>query len=149
MVAVAHVAACSPPREIDQAAAICHAWGMSQPVRLPDEIVHDARLVSETTERSIAEQIEYWAQLGRAIEPFLKDAQVLALHRAGADRPLSQCLESVDSPDGRRRVVEHLDCQPFPHYEPAPDQPGMLVRIEADGTRTIGRFINRQFRTAD
>ena len=62
---------------------------------------------------------------------------------------LSECLESVDSPEGRRRVAEHLESRPFPHYEPAPDAPGMLVRIEADGTRTVGRFVNRQFQEAD
>ena len=27
--------------------------------------------------------------------------------------------------------------------------PGMLVRIEADGTRTVGRFVNRHFEAAD
>jgi hypothetical protein len=39
-----------------------------------------------------------------------------------------------------------LHNQPFPHYETAPDGPGLLVRIEADGTRSVGRFINRQLR---
>ncbi len=122
---------------------------MSQPVKLSDELVLDARLTAEIAERSIAGQIEYWAQLGRAIEPLLQGTQALALRRAGAVRPLSECLESVDSPEGRRRVAEHLDSQPFPHYEPAPDAPGVLVRIEADGTRTVGRFVNRQFQEAD
>ena len=51
----------------------------------------------------------------------------------------------MDSPEGRRRVMEHLQSRPFPHYEPAPDAPGLLVRIEADGKRTIGRFVNREF----
>ncbi len=122
---------------------------MSQPVKLSDEIVLDARLTAEIAERSIAGQIEYWAQLGRAVEPLLQGAQVLALLRAGAEKPLSECLESVDSPEGRRRVAEHLENQPFPHYEPAEDAPGMLIRIEADGTRTLGRFVNRQFKAVD
>ncbi len=122
---------------------------MSQPVKLSDELVLDARLTADVAERSISGQIEYWAQLGRAIEPLLQGAQALALRRAGAVKPLSECLESVDSPEGRRRVAEHLDNQPFPHYEPAADAPGLLVRIEADGTRTVGRFVNRQFQEAD
>lgn len=122
---------------------------MSQPVKLSDELVLDARRTSGIAERSIAGQIEYWAQLGRAIEPLLQGAQALALRRSGAVKPLSECLASVDSPEGRRRVAEHLESQPFPHYEPAPDLPGMLVRIEADGTRTVGRFINRKFQEAD
>ena len=32
----------------------------------------------------------------------------MALCRAGATRPLSECLESVDWPEGRQRVAEHL-----------------------------------------
>jgi len=122
---------------------------MSQPVKLSDELVLDARLTSEIAERSIAGQIEYWAQLGRAIEPLLQGSHALALRRAGAERPLSECLESVDSREGRGRVVEHLNSQPFPHYEPAPDAPGMLVRIAADGTRTVGRFVNRHFQESE
>ena len=122
---------------------------MSQPVKLSDELVLDARLTAEVAERSIAGQIEYWAQLGRALEPLLQGAQALALRRAGAVKPLSECLESVDSEQGRQRVTEYLQVQPFPHYEPAPDSPGMLVRIEEDGTRTVGRFVNRQFKAAD
>jgi len=121
---------------------------MSQPVKLSDELVLDARLTAELAERSIAGQIEYWAQLGRALEPLLQGAQALALRRAGTARPLSQCLQSVDSLKGRRRVAEHLKSQPFPHYEPAPNRPGMLVRIEADGTRTVGRFVKREFKAA-
>ena len=122
---------------------------MSQPVKLSDELVLDARLTSELAQRSIAGQIEYWSQLGRAIEPLLEGAQALALRRAGAVKPLSECLESVDSPEGRRRVGEYLRSRPFPHFEPAPDVPGMLVRIEADGSRTVGRFVNREFKAAD
>src|SRR5208283_3868880 len=94
-------------------------------------------------------QIEYWANLGRAIEPLLQGNQALVLCRNAAERPLSACLESVDSPEGKRRVAAYLNAQPYPHYEPASGVPGLLVRIEADGTRTLGRFVNRQFRKAE
>jgi len=71
------------------------------------------------------------------------------LRTGGGNAPLSKALESADTPEGRQRVAEYLAGQPFPHYEPAPDAPGMLVRIEADGTRTVGRFVSRQFKPAD
>ncbi len=58
-------------------------------------------------------------------------------------KPLSACLQSADSPEGRQRVVEHLNSLPYPHYEPAPNE--LLVRIEANGKRTTGRFVNRKF----
>lgn len=71
---------------------------MGQPVKLSDEIVLDARLAAEVAQRSIAGQIELWAQLGRAIEPLLEGSQALALRRAGAVRPLPECLASVATP---------------------------------------------------
>ncbi len=118
---------------------------MSQPVKLSDELVLDARLTAELAERSIAGQIEYWAQLGRAIEPLLEGSRALALRRAGRAVPLSECLSSIDSPEGRRRVVEYLESRPFPHYEPAPGGTGLLIRVAEDGTRTVGRFVGREF----
>ena len=117
---------------------------MSQPVKLSDNLVLDARLTGEVAERSIAGQIEFWAKLGRAVEPLLQGVQAMALGRAGAAKPLSACLDTVDSPAGRRRVMEHLQSRPYPHYEPA-DTPGLLIRISTDGKRTLGRFVNRQF----
>lgn len=122
---------------------------MSQPVKLSDDLVLDARLISKVAERSIAGQIEYWAQLGRAIEPLLEGAKALALRRAGATRRLSDLVGSVDSDEGRLRVAEHLEAEPYPHYEVSSDHPGMLIRIEADGSRALGRFVNRQFRVGE
>lgn len=118
---------------------------MSQPVKLSDVLVLDARLIGEVAERSIAGQIEYWANLGRAIEPLLQGTQALALCKKAGARPLSECLELVDTSEGKDRVKKYLETQPYPHYEPAKDAPGLLVRIDADGTRTTGRFVNRKF----
>ena len=105
----------------------------------------DARVAGEIVERSMAGQIEFWARIGRALEPLLRGDHVLALCRAGSVKPLSECIESVDSAAGRRRVFEHLKTRPYPHYEAAAESPGLLVRIEANGKRTVGRFVNREF----
>jgi len=118
---------------------------MSQPVKVSDALLLDARVAGEAVERSIAGQIEFWAKIGRALEPLLRGDQVLALCRSGNVKPLSACLASADSPAGRQRVVEHLKSRPYPHYEAVAESPGLLMRIEADGKRTLGRFVNRQF----
>ena len=121
---------------------------MSQPVKLSEALVLDARLTGTAVERSIAGQIEYWANLGRAIDPLLQGGSALALCRAATARPVSECLETVDTPQGRDRLAAHRATQPFPHYEPAPGEPGLLVRLDADGRRTLGRFVNRRFQPA-
>jgi hypothetical protein len=97
--------------------------------------------------RSIAGQVEFWARLGRSLERLLQGDQVLALSRDAAAHPLSECLESVDTAQGRRRLAKHLGARPFPHFEPHPGHGDMLIRIDAEGKRTAGRFVNRQFRS--
>lgn len=114
-------------------------------MKVSDALLLDARLMGETTQRSIAGQIEFWARLGRAIETLLRGDQMLALCKAGKAKPLSACLQSVDSAEGHKRLAEHLKSLPYPHFEPAPGSAGLLVRIEANGKRTTGRFVNRKF----
>ncbi len=114
-------------------------------MKVSDSLVLDARLMGEATHRSIAGQIEFWARLGRALETILRGDQVLALCKTGNSQSLSACFEAMDSSAGRKRLETHLQSLPFPHYEPAPRKAGLLVRIDADGKRTTGRFVNRKF----
>ena len=118
---------------------------MGQPVKVSDLLLLDARVTGKIAQRSIAGQIEFWARLGRALEPLMRGDQVIALCSAGDQKPLSECLQGVGSSEGRRRLAEHLKTQPYPHYEQAPGRTGLLIRIEANGRHTLGRFINRKF----
>ncbi len=120
---------------------------MGQPVKLSESLVLDARLTGEVAERSIAGQIEFWAGLGRAVESHLRVDSALALKKRGEAAPLSACLKSVNTRAGQTRLAAVLAARPYPHFEPAPT-PGLLVKIDEDGTRTTGRFVNRQFRPA-
>ena len=118
---------------------------MCQPVKLSEQLVLDARLTGEVAERSIAGQIEFWAGLGRAVESLLRTDRALALKKRGEAVPLSACLRSVDSRAGRARLSAVLAARPYPHFEPAP-KPGLIVKVDADGTRSVGRFVKRTFR---
>ena len=118
---------------------------MSQPVKMSDALVLDARLMGEVTQRSIAGQIEFWARLGRAVETLLRGDQMLALSKAGIVKTLSECLRAADLPEGRQRLAEHLQSLPYPHYEPAAGSAGLLVQIDANGKRTLGKFVSRKF----
>jgi len=118
---------------------------MSQPVKLSDALVLDARIAAEMQERSIAGQVEFWAKLGQSVEQLLNGRQVFSLRRSSESRPLSEALASVDTTEGKRRVAEVLASRPFPRFEQSPGNPGLLIRIEEDGSQTLGRFVNRVF----
>jgi hypothetical protein len=120
---------------------------MSQPVKLSDALVLAARIAADAQERSIAGQVEFWAKLGQTMEPLLAGQQVMALRRTSAVRSLYDALTSVETPEGRKRIAEVLARQPFPHYRQA-GEPGLLVRVDEDGTETVGRFVNRVFEAA-
>ena len=45
---------------------------MSQPVKLSDALVLEARMEADAQERSIAGQVEYWAKLGLSITACLR-----------------------------------------------------------------------------
>lgn len=118
---------------------------MSQPVKLSDALVLDARIVGEAQERSIAGQVEFWAKLGRSVEVLLEGRQVLALSRSIAVAPLASAVDGVGTSKGRRQLSAHLESISFPHYAAHPTKPGLLVRTAEDGTETVGRFVNREF----
>ena len=120
---------------------------MSHPVKISDELILDARLTAEIAEGSHLlvrsssgpNSDERSNPCSRAPEHSPSDGP------PGAAVPLSECLASVDSATGLR-VMEYVELEgPFPHYQPVPGSPGLLVRVSADGTRTVGRFVGREF----
>lgn len=118
---------------------------MTQPIDLSDELVCDARLMAEASERSIANQIEFWAELGRALEPLLRGDRVIALRQSGAGRSLSEAVREVTSEQGQNRVHSYLLTRPYPRFEAVTGSPDLLRKIEADGSVIVGKFVNRVF----
>ena len=58
---------------------------------------------------------------------------------------LSEAVATVETPEGRARLRAYLATLPFPHFEAHPEMRGLLVRVEEDGTRTVGKFVERRF----
>ena len=73
---------------------------------LPSPMLHGSEIRNTHATTLIARQIEFWAKLGRAMEALLRGVQALALSRAGAARPISECLESADSSKWLRRTLK-------------------------------------------
>lgn len=106
-------------------------------------------MVGEVAERSIAGQIEYWARLGRAVESVLDGESALRLKRGRGGKPLSACLRTRSRKEAAAEFAAYMNAQPFPQYHPVPGKPGYLLKIDADGTRTLGRVVNRSFEAVE
>src|SRR5437763_5920977 len=122
---------------------------MGTSLKLSDDIVNEARHEAEAADRSLTSQIEHWARLGRRVESVLRHDDVLALKRAGegrltppARRALLAALRRIAS-DGVRTDLSSTLKEGRTVYQDAGN--GRVERIERDGTRTAGRFVNRRF----
>jgi hypothetical protein len=102
-------------------------------------------VAGEAQERSIAGQVEFWAKLGRSVDELLDGRSRRALKESAGQKPLSELVASVGTGEGKARLKAYLESRPFPHFEPHPTRKGVLIRIEENGTRSVGRFIQRQF----
>jgi hypothetical protein len=97
------------------------------------------------SQRSIAGQIEFWAGLGKSIEPLLRGDRALSLQMSGTERPLSELLAEVETAKGRKRLEAVLNKRPYPHFKPVAGQPELICRMEENGSETIGRWVGREF----
>ena len=118
---------------------------MPQPVKISDALLLDARKAGEIMHRSINGQIEYWAQLGRSIERLLNGQEIHRLRAAAPPPKLSEIMATVGEASGRARLQAVLDVKPFPHFRAVPGDRRLMERIDEDGTRTIGEFVDRKF----
>lgn len=127
---------------------------MPSPVKVSDRLLAMAREEAKGAHRSATAQIEHWATLGRAIEVLVAYSQVLALKRAGQALPVPPFVSRDEVHDLLARLVEDVDREAVkarirsggtPLYTTDPEHPGLIVEVQADGTRTVGHLEGRRF----
>ena len=127
---------------------------MPSPVKVSDRLLAMAREHAKSAHRSATAQIEHWATLGRGIEVLVAYSQVLALKRAGQALPVPTVVTSDEIQDllqglagdaDREAVKARIRSGGMPIYEADPAHPGLIVEVQADGTRTPGRLEGRRF----
>lgn len=128
------------------------------PVRLQDELMRSAALVGALHQRSAAQQVEYWASLGRNVAGLLDPEQVLAvksglarLHvepvRAAAVDPETVFASLEKARDNGTLAASVTTAQD--RYQASVSHLGLLERISSDGSKTIGMFEDGVFRPCD
>jgi hypothetical protein len=122
---------------------------ISTPLRLDAELLRSATAAARLHKRSVPRQIEYWAEIGRAVEGEVSAEDLLALREGLAKLAVDRRVSAPVAPDDvcadlarARRSGSLADrvCESPVRYQSAPDHPGLLERIDGDGGRALGRF---------
>lgn len=127
---------------------------ISSPLRLDHKLVAAATAMGNLFKRTTPRQIEYWAELGRAVERELDAETVIAL-REGLAKLRVEPIQSM--PVAADDVFANLDAMRDSgalsasvssaklRYQASTAAPGLLEQIHSDGTRVLGRFSKGQF----
>jgi hypothetical protein len=126
----------------------------ASPVRLQNDLMLAASLTGERFHRSAAEQVEYWASIGRRVSSLLNPDVLLAItaglsqikvepvYRDAIDpEAVFQSLES----ERQQGTLSHAVTGSAFKYQASKTHPGYLERINANGDITLGQFKDGQF----
>ena len=126
----------------------------ASPVRLQDALMRSAALTGARHHRSAAQQIEYWASLGREVAALLDPDRLLAV-QAGLARlhvePVTapsvipqQVFAALEADRNSGVLANSVSSAPV-RYQACSSRPGYLERLDKDGSRSVGRFANGEF----
>lgn len=115
------------------------------PLRFDSAFVNDARSSAALMERSVTAQVEFWAKLGRVAEAVFAHDRIRMLKETGRVQDLDALLAKVDTAAGRELAKAEIVRHGTPIYGTDPAHPGFIVQRLPDGTKRLGRFVNRQF----
>ena len=129
---------------------------MTIPLRLDDDLVSAAAQVGSIQKRTTRNQIEFWAELGKAVEPLLDITDVYAIIQGlkkinvepviSAPVTSSDVFDSLENSRTSDALIKNVASTPF-YYEASLSRPGLLDRVEADtGKRQTGQFLNGEFK---
>ena len=130
----------------------------SSPVRLQAELMEAAALTGERFHRSAAEQVEYWASIGRSVGDVLDPDRILAINAGLAKVSVEPVVAAALDPDQVFATLERdresgLLTESVSHssvrYQASTRCPGQLEQIDASGQVIVGQFCNGEFVAAE
>jgi len=126
----------------------------ASPVRLQAELMQAASTAGQRQHRSAAEQVEYWAALGRSIAKVVDPDSLLAISTGLARLKIEPVDPPPIDPDAVFASLERdretgtlADSIPAGtvRYQASVTHPGALEQITAAGRVSVGRFSNGKF----
>jgi len=127
---------------------------MKTPIRLDENLVHDAEIEGGLYKRTAPGQIEYWAEIGKQIDGLLTSSEILAITQGFAHLKLENTASSpIDADDiftevNNDRNSENLSLKvtkAHVYYEVSSSRQGLIDRVNDNGIRESGYFRDGQF----
>jgi hypothetical protein len=129
---------------------------MASPLRLNPTLVEAAEREGALQKRSAPKQIEFWAELGKAVDGLIDTADVIAVIQglkeikvvpmksaAVNPRNVFDAVETLRKRGALREVVTSAAV----YYEASLSRPGLLDRVDSrTGERRTGQFHNGVFK---
>lgn len=126
----------------------------ASPVRLEKELMEAASRSGERLHRSAAEQVEYWADIGRTVDASVTPDSLLEVATGLAQLKVERVVALPVDPDdvfallerdrNSGRLAESVAGLGV-RFQASRQYPGALERIDADGEITVGTFDNGEF----
>ncbi len=126
----------------------------SSPVRLQADLMEEAKRSGQLSHRSAAEQVEYWASIGRTVGNLLTPDALLAVRTglakisiepvAGQAVNPTDVLANLASQRNSGQLSESIS-QGRTKYQASANHPGLLEKVDGDGSVTLGQFSNGVF----
>ncbi|MBX3617513.1 TA system antitoxin ParD family protein [Nitrosomonas sp.] len=130
----------------------------ASPIRLQDELMQAAALTAGRFHRSTAEQIEYWAEMGRNVDHMLNPDDFLAISAGLAkiivEPIVSEPVEATElfhslEDDRASGVLPETVTNSMLKYQVSLAHPGYLEKIHPDGRIQTGKFQGGEFIVID
>lgn len=121
----------------------------ASPIRLQEDLMQAAALTGERFHRSTAEQIEYWAEMGRNVSQVLDPDDLLSISAGLAkiriepvhSEPIApgEVFQSLEAERASGILWQTVTSSPI-KYQVSLMHPGYLEQINLDGTIKTGKF---------
>ncbi|MCK5356510.1 MAG: hypothetical protein KAJ63_15445 [Methyloprofundus sp.] len=124
------------------------------PIRLQDDLMQAAKLTGKRFHRSTAEQIEYWADIGRKVSTVLDPDTLISIATGLTQVKVEPIYGKPIDPDDvfnllvaqqqQGTLTQAVTGSAF-KYQSSLTQPGYLERIDQNGNTLVGQFENGEF----
>jgi hypothetical protein len=110
------------------------------PLRIDGGLIKEARASGNVFHRSIAQQIEHWASLGKVLEGVLTIRSVAHVKSLKQPVDLGRLLASAGSSAGKKRTLALLAKKKGTLYGIKANRPKVLLQYQPDGTTVAGQM---------